>query len=592
MAVKSVIEIDVKDDAFKAFVALFEKYQSALKDMPANWSDVADSASGLTATITKSGDRIGANVNLITKQTEEHRKLQRQIEASNRAWAEFGRGTVRVAATIRDISFNILKWGAVSGLVTGVGGLFGYRALAESSAGARRGALGLGVTSGEFRAANVTYERIGGAGDILSRIAELKESPEGIALLQRLGLSQADISNRNAAQLLPQVLSGLRGQYLGFAPELRGPLSETFGLTQLADLEKLRRIGGLQEGELPQLAGQFSARSRELAVSDAVDRRYEDFLSRLGTASERLKTTLIDRLVDLSEPLSNVIDAFTNLIKSGLNTPEFQQGIKSFADYIQELSTWIGSEEAKRSLREFATNVSNIVGGLVRMAEWLASWFPERQPETYGPPAPLDRPGSQTPQGTRRNANPGRAMTYGERTTGAGVFDEHFSALERQYNLPSGLLDTVYDIESSRGRRLGPSRAGALGPFQFMPGTARQYGLIGPDGNTDRLMDTAASADASARYFRDLLAMFNNDIEMAAAAYNWGPGNLREHITRQRERWRETLPEETTRYLERLRGAGVFNVQNGQTTTIILQNSTGGNVNTVVNSLGAQGIPQ
>jgi hypothetical protein len=592
MAVKSVIEIDVKDDAFKAFIALFEKYQNALKDMPGAWDDVTSAASGLTATITKSGDKTSANINLITKQTEEHRKLQRQIEASNRAWANFGRGTLRVASTIKDITFNIAKWGAVSGLITGAGGLFGYRALAESSAGARRGALGLGVTSGEYRAANVTYERIGGAGDVLSRIAEMRESPQGIATLQRLGLSQQDISEKNAAQLLPQVLSGIRSQYLSFDPQLRAVLSETYGLTEFADLEKLRRIGGLQATELPQLAGQFSARSRELAVSDATDRRYEDFLSRLGTAGERLKTTLIDRLVDLSEPLNNVIDAFTNLIKSGLNTPEFQNGIKSFADYIQELATWIGSEEAKKSLREFATNVSNVVGGLGRMASWLASWFPERQPELYGPPAPLDRPGSQTPQGTRRNMSPGRSMTMGERASGAGVWDEHFSALERQYNLPSGLLDTVYDIESSRGRRLGPSSAGALGPFQFMPATARQYGLIGPNGNTDRLMDTAASADASARYFRDLLSMFNNDIEMAAAAYNWGPGNLRAHIARQRERWRETLPEETTRYLERLRGAGVFNVQNGQTTTIILQNSTGGNVSTSVNSLGAQGIPQ
>lgn len=74
----------------------------------------------------------------------------------------------------------------------------------------------------------------------------------------------------------------------------------------------------------------------------------------------------------------------------------------------------------------------------------------------------------------------------------------------------------VYGTESGFGKNLGPSSAGAIGPFQFMPATARSEGLANP-------MDFKTSAYASARYLRKLGA--NSDPNSAATrkalnAYN------------------------------------------------------------------------
>jgi hypothetical protein len=44
MVTKSVIEIDVLDEKFKAFASVFEKYQEALKKMPGDWQKVNASA--------------------------------------------------------------------------------------------------------------------------------------------------------------------------------------------------------------------------------------------------------------------------------------------------------------------------------------------------------------------------------------------------------------------------------------------------------------------------------------------------------------------------------------------------------------------
>ena len=58
--------------------------------------------------------------------------------------------------------------------------------------------------------------------------------------------------------------------------------------------------------------------------------------------------------------------------------------------------------------------------------------------------------------------------------------------------------------------------AGARGIAQFMPGTARAYGLRDP-------FDPAAAIHAQARLMRDLLRRFGT-VPLALAAYNAGPG--------------------------------------------------------------------
>ena len=94
----------------------------------------------------------------------------------------------------------------------------------------------------------------------------------------------------------------------------------------------------------------------------------------------------------------------------------------------------------------------------------------------------------------------------------------NFGALEKKYGLPSGLLDSVWQQESSRGKNM-LSPKGAQGHFGFMPKTAAAYGLKDPN-------DLAESSDAAARMYRDLLKSNGGNLPGALASYNWGSGNL------------------------------------------------------------------
>lgn len=95
-------------------------------------------------------------------------------------------------------------------------------------------------------------------------------------------------------------------------------------------------------------------------------------------------------------------------------------------------------------------------------------------------------------------------------------------AFERS-GLPEALLFGIMAKESN-GRVHAGSRAGAVGPLQFMPATGRRFGL-GPDGTGfDTRYDPKQSADAAASYLNERFAEYGNEIELWLAAYNGGEG--------------------------------------------------------------------
>lgn len=99
------------------------------------------------------------------------------------------------------------------------------------------------------------------------------------------------------------------------------------------------------------------------------------------------------------------------------------------------------------------------------------------------------------------------------------------------------------------------SWAGAAGLWQFMPATAREFGM-----DSLSVHDPATSTDAAARYLRQLGRMFDGDWQLALAAYNCGPGRVGRLVRAYRAEHGETptfwdlydaLPGETRAYVPR-----------------------------------------
>lgn len=112
--------------------------------------------------------------------------------------------------------------------------------------------------------------------------------------------------------------------------------------------------------------------------------------------------------------------------------------------------------------------------------------------------------------------------------------------IENKYGLPSGILDAIAHTESNYNENArGPeTRYGrAQGAFQFMPGTAKQYGLTNPN-------DGVAAAEAAGKYLRDLYTRYDGDVDKTIAAYNWGHVGVDRHGVDPSK-----MPRETRNYL-------------------------------------------
>lgn len=91
-----------------------------------------------------------------------------------------------------------------------------------------------------------------------------------------------------------------------------------------------------------------------------------------------------------------------------------------------------------------------------------------------------------------------------------------------QYGLPRE-LKYIAVIESNLSTA-ATSRVGAGGPWQFMPYTARDYGLV-VNGYYDERRDYFKSTHAASRYLLSLYKQFH-DWLLVMAAYNGGPGRV------------------------------------------------------------------
>lgn len=118
-------------------------------------------------------------------------------------------------------------------------------------------------------------------------------------------------------------------------------------------------------------------------------------------------------------------------------------------------------------------------------------WQPEPLPASYQMPV---QPASPAAAGIRQQIQ----------TTAA------------QYGVNGDLVDAVAWQESRYNAR-AKSSAGAIGVMQLMPGTARQLGVSDPH-------DVHQNVAGGTAYLREQLVRFGNNVPLALAAYNAGPG--------------------------------------------------------------------
>ena len=552
MANKSVIDIEIQDAAFKEFVALFEKYQSQLGKMPGQWGKVGEQTKkgvagfgGAVESLGKANTSLKSFLDTQQKSIANQRKFNQFAGETARTFNSIGKSAISIGKSVTATTASLLKWvgiGSVLGLLGGAGGLFGYKSLAAGESNERRKTLGLGITRGELKSAQLNFERYfgeGGVDPMLQRLNEYKSdiTKHGLSF-QAIGINPREAGETNTSDLFVKSMTKAVERFNDLkattAPEQLKSRAEALHVTDIYDFETLKQLSALQKGELAQAIQNYYQGKKTYDLTDSQLKSWQTLNTLIDQAGASIKTTFLDRVTQLNAPLGQLSKSFTDAVNTFLRSDVFGEWINKATTGLEHFGKYLTSDEFTKDVEGFISGVGKVSDAIGKVAdglEWLGDKFAAlmgKDPKIAADAADLGKPYAGNPlvgQADLEGAAWLKHVGTWAKSKATNLYDAaKVRETERKNGLPAGSLDRIWYAESGRGQNNGPSSAGALGPWQYLtPEIAKE------DGVDDRT-DPDQSREGAGRRLARLRKYYGGDIVKATAAYNRGQGNLDKSI--------------------------------------------------------------
>jgi len=435
---KSVIDIEVKAEAFDRFNALFKKYNDQLSKMPGQWGKVNEAIEGTSKTlddVVASIDRVAEAVENMAeaqdKSAKNQRKFNKNAKDAEKTFGKIGAFADSIRKNVAGAAQNLMKLGTstmAGGGLMALGGAFSIGALAGYAGDIRRQATGLGVSGSELKSAQTSYQKFIDVDRTLGAIAEAQADPSKHYAFATTGL---DI-NKTPAQLIPDLLRRAGEVYrqdpTGAATQLKAMGFGQFGI----GVEEARRADAMRK-EIT-LAETRNQKTREqLNLQDKTLEKWQT----LGTTIDESKNSIKSAFLDSMQPLIPLFDGFTKSFtkESVRNISDFFKSVNEMVVGLKPLVEWV--QEKASSLPEYLPGKNPTTAGLMKRAN---DWANENIGKT---PREAIQKAKNWLSLAERNFNPGNIRFIGQANAAEGEkgfarygsMQEGYQALAKQLQL-------------------------------------------------------------------------------------------------------------------------------------------------------------
>lgn len=564
MVAKSIVDIDVNDDKFVAFMERFREYQSALDDLPEAWRVAAvgigesskqtekakGEAKGLGAEFNAVAEAIltiNSGIDRLNTNLEDSKKKQDEFNKSTRSAKGFLSDATKdaksLAGHIKEATASLLSWGGIVGIFTGVlgvGGLFGINRLAATTGAQRFTSLGLGTSIGALDSTAINYQKaLGNPAGTLGAIRDNQMDLSKRWTFQAMGINNPD---QDPAKLLPQMIRNARDIFVQNGSTLQG--AQAHGLTNFFTLDDLNRFKNMSDEEITAMEKRAQQDARMLQITDQQARQWQDFNVQLDYSSQSIRNTFVRGLGPLTPQLSKLSDALSGAIDTVLKSPELGKWIDALAGGIERFGNYLASPTFKSDVESFMSGVERLGRVIMKVLGWLDGGSSAMDDIKSGSSflnndVHTDAGGNHFVKGGISDPNTPAASKwlarhlYSLTGTAPAEYDQYFLDAAKKYNVDPRWLKAITAGESSWDQN-AVSKAGAKGLMQVMPGNFQPG--ENPFDPRDNIMAGARvfkdGLDWSSRNaggdFDEALRYYNGGVRRGSAENRAYPGRIRE----------------------------------------------------------------
>ncbi|WP_250376814.1 lytic transglycosylase domain-containing protein [Escherichia coli] len=564
MVAKSIVDIDVNDDKFVAFMERFREYQSALDDLPEAWRVAAvgiGESSKQTEKAKGEAKELGAEFNAVAEailtinsgidrlnaNLEDSKKKQDEFNKSTRSAKGFLSDATKdaksLAGHIKEATASLLSWGGIVGIFTGVlgvGGLFGINRLAATTGAQRFTSLGLGTSIGALDSTAINYQKaLGNPAGTLGAIRDSQMDLSKRWTFQAMGINNPD---QDPAKLLPQMIRNARDIFVQNGSTLQG--AQAHGLTNFFTLDDLNRFKNMSDEEITAMEKRAQQDARMLQITDQQARQWQDFNVQLDYSSQSIRNTFVRGLGPLTPQLSKLSDALSGAIDTVLKSPELGKWIDALAGGIERFGNYLASPTFKSDVESFMSGVERLGRVIMKVLGWLDGGTSAMDDIKSGSSflnndVQTDAGGNHFVKGGISDPNTPAASKwlarhlYSLTGTAPAEYDQYFLDAAKKYNVDPRWLKAIAAGESSWDQN-AVSKAGAKGLMQVMPGNFQPG--ENPFDPRDNIMAGARvfkdGLDWSSRNaggdFDEALRYYNGGVRRGSAENRAYPGRIRE----------------------------------------------------------------